>query len=155
MVQQIEQKHLDFLEDARSYFQSDTGAYTYRNGMTESTDTLIALRYGLDRDCILIYELGECVANFVQQMDPAPVPRESVIKFSHDMEKQMEVNDHKGCWGKEHHQDLSSLLGNNLEKLRKELFKTPHARDNHEITIRCANIANYAMMIADNEGEHL
>lgn len=155
MVQVIQQRHLDFVHEAKEAFKNDPAMYTYRDGTHEGNDTLIALRYGMDRDCILIYELDECIANFVHQLEPAPIPRKEVMKFAHYMEKQLKANDHKGGWQREHHRDLISSLICNLESLRKNLFGIPEARRKHEITRRCANIASYAMMIADNEGEFL
>jgi hypothetical protein len=149
MVQQITNSHLDFVQEAKEAFQSDPGLYTWRN----ENETLIALRYGMDRDCVLVYELGECIANFVQQTTPAPDPRKEVILFSHDMEAQLKVNEHKGGWSNSSDSFLYRQLERNLAVLDHELAKDD--RDKHEITIRCANIANYAMMIADNEGEHL
>lgn len=75
MVQQIEQCHLDFLEQAKEAFEVRPDFCTFRNGTHDGNDTLIALRYGADRDCILIYELGDCIGNFVQQMKPAPLKK--------------------------------------------------------------------------------
>jgi len=119
-------------------------------------DSLIALRMGMDGDCVEVWELGNYIANFVQQMEPRPMPRKVVREFGFDMEQQLMANDHKGGWKREHWCDLATDIEINIEKLRKELMKKGGANfDLHEITIRCANIANYAMMIADNEGGHL
>lgn len=153
MVQQIEKRHLEFVEEAKKAFEKDSGMYTFRDGTHEGNDTLVALRYGMDRDCILVYELGECIANFVQQTKPCPSPRTSVINFASDMEAQLKVNEHKGGWGNSTEAYLIACLEGNLNALDNELSKD--SRDKYEITIRCANIANFAMMIADNEGEHL
>lgn len=154
MVQQIEQRHLDFVKKAKEAFENDLSLYTFRNGTNDDNDTLIALRYGIDRDCVLVYELGECVANFVQQTRPVPNPRSEVMKFAFEMEKQLSANEHKGGWKRDNHQDLTGFLLLNLEKLRHELIKIPPNRDKQEITKRCANIANFAMMVTDNEGNN-
>lgn len=148
---QITKRHLDFVQEAKEAFEGNPDGYTYRNG---DDDSLIALRYGADRDCVLVYELGEKIANFVQQMDPCPVPRKPVMEFAHDMEKQLKANDHKGGWMQEHWCDLVTGLEISLEKLKKELMKMPKHNE-YEVTTRCANIANFAMMIADNRGKHL
>lgn len=50
----IYQEDLDFLEEAKQAFQGNPRQETYRN----DDETHIALRYGLDRDCIYIYKLG-------------------------------------------------------------------------------------------------
>lgn len=65
---QIYREHLDFMEEARQAFEIDERLETYRN----DSDTLIALRYGIDRDCIRIYKLGEEVGFFANIMLKAP-----------------------------------------------------------------------------------
>jgi hypothetical protein len=146
---QITKRHLDFVQEANGVFEDEPLRETCRN----DDESLIALRMGMDRDCVDLYELGEHVALFSQQMDPCPMPRRPVREFSYDMEKQLEANDHKGGWNDEDHHFLTAQLAKNLFDLNYELKKVD--RDKHKITIRCANIANFAMMIADNEGEHL
>lgn len=146
---QITKEHLSFLEESKRIFQENLLRETHMN----EDGSLIALRYGADRDCIKIFELGEEVAFFVNQIEPAPLQRKVVREFAYDMEKQLVANDHKGGWKKEHWCDLALQLECNLAMLRKELIKANH--DKQVITIRCANIANFAMMIADNKGEHL
>jgi hypothetical protein len=150
MANQITKQHLSFVQEAKEAFEARPLYETYWN---KDDFDLIALRIGGDRDCIMVYELGEEIANFVQQMDPKPMPRKVVREFAFDMESQLEANEHKKGWHKEYHQFLSNELNKNLTALCLELRKVD--KDKHEITIRCANIANYAMMIADNEGEHL
>lgn len=150
MCTQITKNILDFVNEAKENFEQNPMLETYKN---KSKYDLIALRMGEDRDCVLVYELADGIANFVQQIDPCPKPSKVVYEFAHDMEKQLKVNDHKGGWGREHHQFLVQRIGYNLKKLSEEFAKED--RDKYEITIRCANIANYAMMIANNEGEHL
>lgn len=66
MAQHITSRHLDFVNEAKEAFESNAKLHTYR----DEEETLIALRYGEDRDCVLVYELGECVGNFVQQISP-------------------------------------------------------------------------------------
>lgn len=147
---QITKNHLAFVEHAARAFEENPLYETFHHPAYVG---LIALRMGEDRDCVNVYEICDEIANFVQQMEPCPMPRKQVREFGFDMEKQLEANDHKGGWGREHHQFLLQRIGYNLKKLSEEFAKED--RDKHEITIRCANIANYAMMIADNEGEHL
>jgi hypothetical protein len=149
MTQHITKSHLDFVQEAKEAFEKNSLLETYRN----NHDHLIALRMGADRDCVLIYELGECIANFVQQMEPYPKPRKAVMEFAHDMEKQLRVNDHKCGWDSASYEFLSERILANSYSLYSEFSK--EVKDKKEIAIRSANIANYAMMIADNEGEHL
>lgn len=56
------------MEEAKKAFDENYRLETYRN----ESDTLIALRYGMDRDCIKIYELGEEVGFFANIMNIAP-----------------------------------------------------------------------------------
>lgn len=65
----IYQEDLDFLEEAKKGFNNDPRLETYRN----REDTHIALRYGVDRDCINIYKLGEEVlfANNIMNKGPS------------------------------------------------------------------------------------
>ena len=65
---QITNWHLNFLEESKKAFSENPRYETYRN----DNDTLIALRYGVDRDCIQIFELGEEVGFFAQQIGLSP-----------------------------------------------------------------------------------
>lgn len=67
--------HLNFLEEAKQAFIDNPLQETYRN----ADEDLIALRYGMDRDCVLIYELGDKVAFFAQQIEPVQL-NQTVIK---------------------------------------------------------------------------
>jgi hypothetical protein len=64
----ITQEHLDFMEEAKKAFEAYQRYETYRN----DSNTLIALRYGVDRDCIQIFKLGSEVAFFENIMSKAP-----------------------------------------------------------------------------------
>lgn len=59
---------LEFFEEAKRGFESNPRLETYRN----EDKTFIALRYGEDRDCIQVYQLGEEIAFIHQYMQPAP-----------------------------------------------------------------------------------
>ena len=65
----ITTEHLNFLQEARNEFELNTFRETHRN----KEETLIALRIGEDRDCIMIFKIDEYVANFVQQISPVPL----------------------------------------------------------------------------------
>lgn len=62
---QITKEHLDFVKQAKVYFEESETHTTYR----DEDVVLIGLRYGADNDCINVFELGDCVANFVQQIE--------------------------------------------------------------------------------------
>lgn len=66
---QITKDHLDFLHEAKVEFELNPFRETIRN----EDDTLIALRMGEDRDCVMIFRLDGYVANFVQQINPVPL----------------------------------------------------------------------------------
>lgn len=149
MMKQITKEHLAFLDEAVKEFENSTVVSTFASEKYQC----IAIREGYDRDNIILLEVGDTIANFVKQLEPKPLPRKEVMKFAHDMESQLKVNEHKGNWKREHHELITGELARNFGSLLDELAKED--KDKHEITIRCANIANFAMMIADNEGEHL
>lgn len=60
--------HLDFMEEAKKAFESNPRFETYRN----TAGNLLALRYGMDRNCIAIHEIGEEIAFFAEVMEKAP-----------------------------------------------------------------------------------
>lgn len=56
------------MEEAKKVFENNHRYETYRNEI----NTLIALRYGMDRDCIRIFELGDEIGFFANIMKIAP-----------------------------------------------------------------------------------
>jgi hypothetical protein len=70
--------------------------------------------------------------------------REEVRWFAEEMEKQLRANEHKGGW-----QDCNpEFLLEELHKNYTELYLL-FPKDTADICRRAANIANFAMMIAD------
>ncbi|TKH43430.1 hypothetical protein C1I60_14130 [Paenibacillus terrae] len=67
-MKQITQEHLTFLKEAAEAFEGNDRLETYTN----KEEDLIALRYGVDRDCIKVIELGDKVAFFVQVISASP-----------------------------------------------------------------------------------
>lgn len=61
-------EELDFLKEAKDAFINNLRLETYRN----IGETHIALRYGMDRDCIQIYKLGESILFANNVMNRAP-----------------------------------------------------------------------------------
>lgn len=156
-MSQINKKHLDFLEECREAFDSEILRETH----FEKGGDLIGLRYGVDRDCIRMFELGEEIALFTKMVKPTDADEyivsigekfdkginkvgTEVGEFSAEMEKQLQANEHKGGW-----QDCTNeyLAG----KLKKNLSKMEGCISHSEFRRRCANIANFAMMLADND----
>lgn len=155
-MKQIRARHLEFLETAKREFSKNILLETWRD-----EGDLIALRYGADRDCVHIFELGESVA-FFANMIPATDGRElvetlarkhnlmmeevrtSVAEFSYEMEKQLRANENKGGWGNCTEQFLRNSLERNLRSLTT-------CNSHSEYRRRCANIANFAMMLHEND----
>ena len=78
-------------------------------------------------------------------------PRPVVETFAEEMEKQLRANGHKGGWENSTYDWLSHGLRDNLAALSTILNQEPRGLiQQEEIMRRSANIANFAMMIADN-----
>lgn len=67
----IDTDDLAFLDEAKQAFEANPVWETY----IDEKEKFIALRQGLDRDCIEIYRLGDRVANFIYQLEPTPLER--------------------------------------------------------------------------------
>lgn len=78
----------------------------------------------------------------------AAEPREEVKWFAEEMEKVLRENDHKGGWNKCDDGYLAWMLRDNLTELCEAAFQEP--KDLLKMTKSAVDIANYAMMIADN-----
>lgn len=155
-MKQISARHLEFLETAKREFSSNILLETWQD-----EGDLIALRYGEDRDCVHIFELGESVAffanmipatDFMELVDTlarkhklmAEKIRTSVAEFSYEMEKQLSANEDKGGWNNCTEQFLRNSLERNLRALTT-------CNSHSEYRRRCANIANFAMMLHEND----
>lgn len=85
-------------------------------------------------------------------------PRKEVLWFAKEMEAKLRENDHKDGWQgcrfyqlfpcllKERDELLLAALPLNLDTMNEKLT----AEDACELIRECADIANFAMMIADN-----
>ena len=71
--------------------------------------------------------------------------RHEVLWFARQMEIKLKENDHKSDYRNESLQYLSMRL----TQERKELTEALKSRDQIKIIRECADIANFAMMIAD------
>ena len=88
---------------------------------------------------------------FFGLLPQAPVMcRNSVAWFSEQMEAKLAKNDHKGGWGNCELQYLSKRLTDE----RKELYEAIKSKDSEKIIAECADIANFALMIADRFGNN-
>lgn len=79
--------------------------------------------------------------------------KKSVSCFGVEMVKKLERNKHKGGWYGCTPEYLSRRLGTELKELRSIMhdpYKTPETKN--EIIKECADIANFAMMVAENVG---
>lgn len=156
-MNQITNKHLEFLDECRKVFNNEILRTTHIN---EDGD-LIALRYGADRDCIEMLELGQEIAFFAQILKPTDADefiqevgkfydrdvceiRDELGWFVEKMEAQLRANEHKGGWKNTANHHL-------LRELDKNLHKLMTCASHSEYRRRCANIANFAMILADND----
>lgn len=78
-----------------------------------------------------------------------PAVRPAVMWFAERMEAKLAKNDHKGGWNNCELQYLSMRL----KQERKELTEAIKSKDAQRIIDECADIANFAMMIADRFGK--
>ena len=74
--------------------------------------------------------------------------RKQVEAFAKEMESRLIENDHKTGW----HDCSYDFLINNLNRNLRKLPALIHLNETEKIRKTAADIANYAMMIADNEG---
>ena len=80
--------------------------------------------------------------------------KKSVKCVGIEMVKKLEKNKHKGGWSSCTPEYLSRRLGQELKELRSIMYAHYHHSENTKIQIirECADIANFAMMIAENVG---
>ncbi len=82
--------------------------------------------------------------------------RPEVRAFAEAMEMKLRQNDHKGGWAREGRQELLTKLYVEWIELReadKRLVSDPHRFSNRQAVLQeCLDVANFAMMIADNLG---
>ena len=83
--------------------------------------------------------------------------RPSLLRFAIEMEKQLKRNDHKGGWSDMEDQVLLRYLSQKVQEVEDivqyESSSFLTEKDIKIIIKKCADIGNYAMMIADNHGE--
>lgn len=87
-------------------------------------------------------DLGKCT--------PWVIARPLVKAFAKEMEKQLSANEDKRGWKTCSPGFLMDELKRNYEKLRWAINR---GGDKEEVTRRAVNIANFAMMLAENEGK--
>lgn len=93
----------------------------------------------------LAESLGLDIKYMVEPDDPRSV-RTAIKKFTVHMESKLRENDHKGGWGDCDTFDLFDLLLEEKNELEEAICTT----DYKHIIDECADVANFAMMIADN-----
>ena len=75
---------------------------------------------------------------------------ETLTWFTNQMAKKLAINSHKGGWKNMSHGDLLRRLGQETAELRRAIKKGKATN----ITAEAADVANFAMMIADNATEY-
>ncbi|MBK5474390.1 hypothetical protein JFU54_28820 [Bacillus sp. TH19] len=80
--------------------------------------------------------------------------RNEVIWFAECMESKLQENDHKGGWKQCGKYWLFERMQEEITELLQELSRFGNDAKNEDMIIReCADIANFAMMIADKVRE--
>jgi hypothetical protein len=93
-----------------------------------------------------------------QRLREALGTREEVQWFAKQMEKKLKENDHKTHWSQCDIQYLSVRLYEEVQELGRELWfyeQNPAPHNAVNVIKECADIANFAMMIADNARQAL
>ena len=88
-MEQISRWDLDFFEEAKKGFLCNPAYETYRS----KDDDYIALRTGMDEDCIMIYKLGQPVANFTQTLPKRTNKYKKWNELKTYLQELIEVND--------------------------------------------------------------
>lgn len=82
---------------------------------------------------------------------------EAAIWFVQEMLTQLSDNEHKSSWRKDSYKTLRSRLLHELEEMEDELFydHNKYRLDLRALISECADVANFAMMIADKARQEL
>jgi hypothetical protein len=88
------------------------------------------------------------------------IPREEVVRFSNTMEKELQENDWKGSWSGKRFAELALLLNRAVSHVTINFMNSDLPGymdfdlmpDSQKIVLikECVDVANIAMMIADN-----
>ncbi len=78
--------------------------------------------------------------------------RPVVQRFAEEMERRLRKNDHKGGWDDCGWDYLRTRLLDELEELNAAWHRPQTERAVAQITHEAADLANFAMMVADNFG---
>jgi NTP pyrophosphatase (non-canonical NTP hydrolase) len=86
--------------------------------------------------------------------DESAKPRREVVQFAGLMESRLAANDHKSHWEAE---DTDWLLGRLLEEVEELKAEVANGDlgGSEQVRQECADVANFAMMIADNLRIHV
>lgn len=76
----------------------------------------------------------------------AIIPREQVMEFAEQMEMKLKANDYKRNWRKCSDEDLLRGLRDEVDEL---LTAIKRKEPDTAVIMECADVANYAMMLAD------
>lgn len=127
--------HLDKIRMSHGIFVVNTGGYI---GESTQGEINMARSLGLSID-------------YLVSPDERIGIRNGVMEFAVEMEAKLLKNDHKGGWEDHALIDLFDLL---LEE-KNELEEALYASDCRHIIEECADVANFAMMIANNATQEL
>jgi len=73
--------------------------------------------------------------------------RPCVISFANAMELKLKQNDHKGGWSSD---TVDQLISKIMLELSELVSTIENGKSSHDVLLECADVANFAMMIAEN-----
>ena len=80
--------------------------------------------------------------------------RRCVLRFAVEMERKLRANDHKGGWDDDEVEDLLARIPEETAELERALerYYSVHTQGPDEVVGEAADVANFAMMVADRIG---
>jgi len=100
----------------------------------------------------------KCLDEAIARLDSTPAPatrsgiRPEVLAFAHLMETKLRENDHKGGWQNDGVSTLLRRLREETDEVLAAIRDTSSKLDPSRVGREAADVANFAMMIADNVG---
>jgi len=159
---------MNFLKRWRERRQEKATKDSYKRGVLwacemimvddQPLDTvLLELKKGLwDEGNDVVLDAFDRGANWVIQKltdcGYTQIPRHAVVSFSKVMEKKLTENDHKTHWSEVSTSRLLHMLEEEVVELKEaiDIHRLSGESANFMVIEECADVANFAMMIADN-----
>lgn len=102
------------------------------------------------RAVVAEHDLASCLHELHEwQRGGGDQPRHEVLEFAQDMERALANNDHKGRWTGEKMSVLLKRLREETDELAEAIGRKATAEGSAEVIREAADVANFALMIAD------